>query len=63
MTQINSNTKDDFQVVLLLSCFVGHPVFVFFTILIPLIYNFLKKEINMVLVNPLASFFLHLSEK
>jgi len=25
MSQINSNTKDDFQVVLLLSCFVGHP--------------------------------------
>ena len=22
----NSNTKDDFQVVFLLSCFVGHPV-------------------------------------
>jgi len=28
MSQINSNTKDDFQVVLLLSCFVEHPVFV-----------------------------------
>ena len=28
MSQINSNTKDDFQVVFLLSCFVGHPVFV-----------------------------------
>ena len=27
MSQINSNTKDEFQVVLLLSCFVGHPVF------------------------------------
>ena len=27
MSQINSNTKDDFQVVLLLSCFVGHPVY------------------------------------
>ena len=27
MSQINSNTKDDFQVVFLLSCFVGHPVF------------------------------------
>jgi len=26
MSQINSNIKDDFQVVLLLSCFVGHPV-------------------------------------
>ncbi len=26
MSQINSNTKDDFQFVLLLSCFVGHPV-------------------------------------
>jgi len=26
MSQINSNTKDDFQAVLLLSCFVGHPV-------------------------------------
>ena len=26
MSQINSNTKDDFQVVLLLSCFVGHLV-------------------------------------
>ena len=26
MSQTNSNTKDDFQVVLLLSCFVGHPV-------------------------------------
>ena len=26
MSKINSNTKDDFQVVLLLSCFVGHPV-------------------------------------
>ena len=26
MSQINSNTKDDFQVVLLLSCLVGHPV-------------------------------------
>ena len=26
MSQINLNTKDDFQVVLLLSCFVGHPV-------------------------------------
>ena len=26
MSQIKSNTKDDFQVVLLLSCFVGHPV-------------------------------------
>ena len=26
MSQINSNTKDDFQVVLQLSCFVGHPV-------------------------------------
>ena len=26
MSQINSNTKDDFQVVLLLSCFVGNPV-------------------------------------
>ena len=26
MSQINSNTKDDFQVVLLLSRFVGHPV-------------------------------------
>ena len=28
MSQINSNTKDDFQVVLLLSYFVGHPVFI-----------------------------------
>ena len=27
MLQINSNIKDDFQVVLLLSCFVGHPVY------------------------------------
>ena len=27
MSQIYSNTKDDFQVVLLLSCFVGHPVY------------------------------------
>ena len=27
MSKINSNIKDDFQVVLLLSCFVGHPVF------------------------------------
>ena len=27
MSQLNSNIKDDFQVVLLLSCFVGHPVF------------------------------------
>ena len=27
MSQINSNIKDDSQVVLLLSCFVGHPVF------------------------------------
>ena len=27
MSQINSNTKDDFQVVFLLSCFVGHPVY------------------------------------
>ena len=26
MSQINSNTKDEFQVVFLLSCFVGHPV-------------------------------------
>ena len=26
MSQINSNIKDDFQVVFLLSCFVGHPV-------------------------------------
>ena len=26
MSQINSNIKDDFQVVLLLSCFVEHPV-------------------------------------
>ena len=26
MAQINSNIKDDFQVVLLLPCFVGHPV-------------------------------------
>ena len=26
MSQINSNTKDDFQVVFQLSCFVGHPV-------------------------------------
>ena len=26
MSQINSNIKDDFQVVLLLSCFVGHLV-------------------------------------
>ena len=26
MSQINSNNKDDFQVVFLLSCFVGHPV-------------------------------------
>ena len=26
MSQINSNTKDDFQVVFLWSCFVGHPV-------------------------------------
>ena len=26
MSQIDSNIKDDFQVVLLLSCFVGHPV-------------------------------------
>ncbi len=25
MSKINSNIKDDFQVVLLLSCFVGHP--------------------------------------
>ena len=29
MSKINSNIKDDFQVVLLLSCFVGHPVFSF----------------------------------
>ena len=28
MLQINSNIKDDSQVVLLLSCFVGHPVYV-----------------------------------
>ena len=27
MSQINSNIKDDFQVVLLPSCFVGHPVY------------------------------------
>ena len=27
MSQINSNTKDDFQVVFLLSCFVGHAVY------------------------------------
>ena len=27
MSQINSKIKEDFQVVLLLSCFVGHPVF------------------------------------
>ena len=27
MSQMNSNIKDDFQVVLLLSCFVGHPVY------------------------------------
>ena len=27
MSQINSKIKDDFQVVLLLSCFVGHPVY------------------------------------
>ena len=27
MSQINSNTKDDFQVVFLFSCFVGHPVY------------------------------------
>ena len=26
MSQINSMIKDDFQVVLILSCFVGHPV-------------------------------------
>ena len=26
MSQINSNNKDDFQVFLLLPCFVGHPV-------------------------------------
>ena len=26
MSQINSYIKDDFQVVLLLSCFMGHPV-------------------------------------
>ena len=26
MSKINSKIKDDFQVVLLLSCFVGHPV-------------------------------------
>ena len=26
MSQINSNTKDDFQVVFLLSCLLGHPV-------------------------------------
>jgi len=26
MSQINSNTKDEFQVVFQLSCFVGHPV-------------------------------------
>jgi len=26
MSKINSNIKEDFQVVLLLSCFVGHPV-------------------------------------
>ena len=26
MSQIISNIKDDFQVVLVLSCFVGHPV-------------------------------------
>ena len=26
MSKINSNIKDDFQVVLLLSCFMGHPV-------------------------------------
>ena len=25
-SQINSKIKDDFQVVLLLSCFMGHPV-------------------------------------
>ena len=29
MSQINSNNKDDFQVVLLLSCFVGHSVCIF----------------------------------
>ena len=29
MSKINSNTKDDFQVVFLLSCFVGHPVCLF----------------------------------
>ena len=28
MSQINSNTKDDFQVVFLMSCFVGHPVLI-----------------------------------
>ena len=26
MSQVNSKIKDDFQVVLLLSCFMGHPV-------------------------------------
>ena len=47
MSQINSYIKDDFQDVLLLSCFVGHPVFtlgnyVLFkkSIIIPLVSNF-----------------------
>ena len=47
MSQINSYIKDDFQDVLLLSCFVGHPVctlgnYVLFkkSIIIPLMSNF-----------------------
>ena len=31
MSQINSNTKDNFQVVFQLLCFVGHPVSFFGT--------------------------------
>ena len=42
MSQINSNTKDDFQVVLLLSCFVGHPVYKYIYILfIKIVYFFM----------------------
>ena len=40
MSQINSNTKDDFQVVLLLSCFVGHPVVSYLCAQLAVLYTY-----------------------
>ena len=58
MSQINSNTKDDFQVVFQLSCFVGHPVPIYTAI--SMIYAYLVCVKRLVVLNRIVYIFIYL---